>query len=54
MESDVNVKADLELTRLQEKINEISKEDLAELKKQVNMMNSLLEKLTARQDIKTT
>ena len=54
MESDVNVKADLEITRLQEKINEISKEDLAELKKQVNMMNSLLEKLTARQDIKTT
>jgi uncharacterized membrane protein len=54
MESDVNVKADLEISRLQEKINEISKEDLAELKKQVNTMNSLLEKLAAHQDKKTT
>ncbi|MFD3232246.1 DUF1003 domain-containing protein [Rahnella aceris] len=53
MESDINVKADLEISRLQEKIDEISQEDLAELKKQVNTMNSLLEKLTARQDIKT-
>ena len=54
MESDVNVKADLEITRLQEKINQISKEDLAELKKQITTMNNLLEKLTAHQDIKTT
>lgn len=54
MESDVNVKADLAITRLQEKINQISKEDLAELKKQITTMNNLLEKLTAHQDIKTT
>lgn len=31
IESDLNLKADLEISRLQEKINEISKEDLAEL-----------------------
>jgi uncharacterized membrane protein len=52
MESDVNVKADLEICRLQEKIDDISKEDLSELKKQVKSMNNLLEKLTAQQDNK--
>lgn len=45
MESDVNVKADLEITRLHEKIDEISSDDLAELKNQIANINNLLERL---------
>jgi uncharacterized membrane protein len=48
MESDVNVKADLELTQLHEKMDELTSEDIAELKKQMMKMNALLEKLAAQ------
>jgi uncharacterized membrane protein len=48
MESDVNVKADLELTLLHEKIHELTSEDIAELKTRMAQMQALLEKLTAR------
>jgi len=48
MESDVNVKADLEITQLHDKIDKISSRDIADLKKQIGQMNCLLEKLTAQ------
>lgn len=48
MESDVNVKADLELTQLHEKIDELTSEDIAELKTHMAQMHALLEKLTAQ------
>lgn len=48
MESDINVKADLELCQLTDKVEEISKKDITELKGQIANMTAMLEKITAQ------
>jgi uncharacterized membrane protein len=53
MESDINVKADLELSRLQEKIDHISEKDLAEIKGKISELTLLVERLTSQEASKT-
>ncbi|MEG3133049.1 DUF1003 domain-containing protein [Rouxiella sp. T17] len=48
MESDINVKADLEISQLNEKMDKIVSIDMYELKQQIIKMNGLLNTLTSQ------
>ena len=48
MESDINVKADLEITALHDKVDNITKNEIADLKQKIEHLTSLLENSAAQ------
>lgn len=52
MESDINVKADLELTRLHEKMDKLTGEQLTEIHQKINELSLLLQQLTGKTELR--